>query len=42
MEMQNWPDAIHHPEWHREHEAILEVDKIYGNYATFKFSLNQN
>ncbi|KAI1779147.1 putative aldose 1-epimerase family protein [Hypoxylon cercidicola] len=40
MEMQNWPDSLHHPEWQRQHETILGTNRIYGGYSTFKFSVD--
>lgn len=37
MEMQNWPDAINHPEWQKD--AIYGIDRIYSSLSTFKFSV---
>ncbi|KAI1766323.1 putative aldose 1-epimerase family protein [Hypoxylon sp. FL1150] len=39
MEMQNWPDSLHHQEWQREYEAVIGTDRIFVSYSTFKFSV---
>lgn len=41
MEMQNWPDAMNHPEWQREESTIWGTERLYTTYSRFKFSVSQ-
>ncbi|KAL4902782.1 hypothetical protein BDW74DRAFT_180481 [Aspergillus multicolor] len=38
LEMQDWPDAVHHPEW-RHRKTIWGMDGLYTRFATYKFSV---
>ncbi|BCR97997.1 putative aldose 1-epimerase family protein [Aspergillus luchuensis] len=38
LEMQDWPDAVHHPEW-RNRKTIWGMDGLYTRFATYKFSV---
>ncbi|KAH1744275.1 hypothetical protein KXV78_006670 [Aspergillus fumigatus] len=40
LEMQDWPDAVHHPEW-RHRETIWGMDGLYTRFATYKFSVER-
>ncbi|KAH3269460.1 hypothetical protein KXW55_003965 [Aspergillus fumigatus] len=40
LEMQDWPDAVHHPEW-RHRETIWGMDGLYTRFATYKFSVDR-
>lgn len=37
LEMQDWPDAMHHPEW-RHRKTIWRMDGLYTQFATYRFS----
>ncbi|KAI1759406.1 putative aldose 1-epimerase family protein [Hypoxylon sp. FL1150] len=38
LEMQDWPDAVNHPEW-RNRKTIWGMDGLYTSFATYKFSV---
>ncbi|KAJ5087473.1 aldose 1-epimerase family protein [Penicillium angulare] len=38
LQMQDWPDAVHHPEW-RHRKTIWGMDGLYTRFATYKFSV---
>jgi aldose 1-epimerase len=39
LQMQDWQDAINHPEWQRESKIIWGTNRIYTTYSTYKFSV---
>lgn len=41
LQMQDWTDAINHPEWQREDRVIWGTDRLYTMYATYKFSVDR-
>ncbi|KAI0169667.1 putative aldose 1-epimerase family protein [Hypoxylon sp. FL1284] len=40
LEMQDWPDAVNHPEW-RNRKTIWGMDGLYTSFATYKFSVDE-
>ncbi|KAI1085700.1 putative aldose 1-epimerase family protein [Whalleya microplaca] len=39
LEMQDWPDAVNHPEW-RDRKTMWGMDGLYTSFATYKFSVD--
>jgi aldose 1-epimerase len=42
LQMQDWTDAINHPEWQREDRVIWGTDRLYTMYSTYKFSVRKD
>ncbi|CAL5866559.1 uncharacterized protein PFLUO_LOCUS768 [Penicillium psychrofluorescens] len=42
LQMQDWTDAISHPEWQREAETIWGADRLYTMYTSYKFSVRRD
>lgn len=42
LQMQDWTDAINHPEWQREDRVIWGTDRLYTMYSTYKFSVKRD
>ncbi|KAM3426612.1 hypothetical protein NHJ13734_009359 [Beauveria thailandica] len=42
IQMQDWTDAINHPEWQREDKVIWGPDRLYTMYSTYKFSVTRD
>ncbi|KAH7310215.1 putative aldose 1-epimerase family protein [Rhexocercosporidium sp. MPI-PUGE-AT-0058] len=41
LQMQDWTDAVNHPEWQRDDKIFWGTDRLYVTYSTYKFSVNQ-
>lgn len=41
LEVVDWPDAVHHPEW-RDRQSIWGSDNLYTSYSTYKFTVARN
>ena len=41
LQMQDWTDAINHPEWQRDDRVFWNPDRLYTMYSTYKFSVNR-
>jgi len=39
MQMMDWPDALNHPEWQREHKILHGPDGLMTTFSSFKFSV---
>ncbi|KAK4067250.1 uncharacterized protein Triagg1_7693 [Trichoderma aggressivum f. europaeum] len=39
MEMMDWPDALHHPEWQRDKHILYGPDRLMTTFSSFKFSV---
>ncbi|KAK9439894.1 Glycoside hydrolase-type carbohydrate-binding, subgroup [Metarhizium brunneum] len=39
MQMMDWPDALHHPEWQRESRILYGPDRMMTSVSKFKFSV---
>lgn len=39
LQMQDWTDAINHPEWQRESKIFWGTHQLYTTYSTYKFSV---
>jgi aldose 1-epimerase len=42
LQMQDWTDAVNHPEWQRDSKVFWGTDQLYVTYSKFKFSMEQN
>ncbi|EAW08947.1 putative aldose 1-epimerase family protein [Aspergillus clavatus NRRL 1] len=40
LEMQDWPDAVHHPEW-RNRKTIWSMDGLFTRFTTYRFLINK-
>jgi len=41
LQMQDWTDAINHPEWQRDSKIFWGTDQLYVTNSKFKFSVEQ-
>jgi aldose 1-epimerase len=41
LQMQDWTDAVNHPEWQRDSKIFWGTDQLYVTYSKFKFSVEQ-
>jgi aldose 1-epimerase len=41
MQMMDWPDALNHPEWQRDHKILHGPDGLMTTFSSFKFSVDQ-
>jgi aldose 1-epimerase len=39
MQMMDWPDALNHPEWQRDHKILHGPDGLMTTFSKFKFSV---
>lgn len=39
MQMMDWPDAVNHPEWQREHKILHGPDGLMTTFSSFKFKV---
>lgn len=39
MQMMDWPDALNHPEWQRDHKILWGPDGLMTTFSKFKFSV---
>lgn len=42
LQMQDWTDAINHPEWQRDSKIFWGTDQLYVTNSKYKFSVEQN
>jgi len=40
--MQDWTDAVNHPEWQRNEKVIWGTDRLYVTYSTYRFSVKKS
>lgn len=41
LQMQEWTDAVNHPEWQREDRVFWGSDRLYTMSASYKFSVKR-
>lgn len=39
LQMQDWPDALNHPEWQRDDHILFGPDGLMTSFSSFKFSV---
>jgi aldose 1-epimerase len=42
LQMQDWMDAVNHPEWQRDSKIFWDTDQLYVTHSKYKFSVEQN
>lgn len=42
MQMQDWPDALNHPEWQRDDHILWGPDRLMTTFSKFRFSVQRN
>lgn len=40
MQMQDWPDALSHPEWQRDDRVLYGPDRLMTTFSKFRFRVD--
>lgn len=42
LQMQDWEDAVNHPEWQRDERIHWDTDELYVTYSRYRFHVDRD